>query len=69
MSEELQNDMETTTGATLAKGIIGSAGPILLAVIQPTQLEAWMRIVSLGVGILVGGLTVVSLIRNMRRKP
>ena len=55
---------------TLAKGALG-AGANLLGVITSFQqeLEWWLRITSLGVGVLVGILTAWSIIRKARRRP
>lgn len=63
--------METGTGlaATAIKGTVGTIGPIMLAVVQLPEVEMWMRIVSLGVGITVGVLTIWSLAKNLRRNP
>lgn len=62
--------MEAGTGlaATAIKGTVGTVGPILLAVVQLPEVEMWMRIVSLAVGITVGVMTIVSLAKNLRKK-
>lgn len=51
------------------KGIVGTITPLMgFTISSMQQLEQWLRIVSLGIGILVGVATLISLIRNLRKK-
>lgn len=53
---------------TLAKGIIGTASPILGVITSfQEQLEFWLRFGGLVVGFAVGVLTLISLWRGMRK--
>jgi hypothetical protein len=54
---------------TVIKGTIGTVGPIMLAVVHLPEIELWMRLASLAVGITVGVLTIVSIARNLRKNP
>lgn len=63
--------MEAGTGivTTAIKGAVGTVGPIMLAVVHLPEVEMWMRIVSLAVGITVGVMTICSLAKNLKKNP
>ena len=52
------------------KGIVGTASPVLGIVTSfQEQIEWHLRIASLLVGLLVGVLSLIAMIRKLRRKP
>lgn len=62
--------METGTSTLMLaiKGAIGVVTPIMGFTVSAVQeLELWLRIVSLCVGIAVGTVTFISLIKNLNR--
>jgi len=52
---------------TIIRGIIGIAGPIGGWTVSVQNVEAWMRVTSLAVGIVVGLLSIISIIRKWRQ--
>jgi len=59
----------TTMKETMGKGILGVAAPVAGAVISRlAEWEAWLRVASLLVGITVGVLTGISIVRNWKKK-
>jgi hypothetical protein len=59
--------MGTTMKETILKGTFGTIIPITAAASLNT-VEMWMRLTSLGLGIVVGFLTIVGLIKRMPKK-
>jgi len=57
-------------GAEVCKGLVG-VGSTVLGVLtsMQEQVEHVMRCVSLGIGMLVGILTAISIVRGWKRKP
>ena len=54
--------------AAALRGLTGVAAPILAIVTSfQTELEWWFRIAALGAGICVSILSIVSMIRNLRK--
>ena len=54
---------------TLFKGLLGVAGTLgSAAVSMVSNLEQWLRITSLVVGIVVGLVTIISIVKNGWRK-
>ena len=52
------------------KGIVGTASPVLGVITSfQEQIEWHLRIASLLVGLLVGVLSLIGMIRKLRRKP
>jgi hypothetical protein len=61
--------MTPDTITILLRGLIGtsSSGVALAASVNP-EVKYWLQVSSLGVGILVGLLTAISLVKSIRRK-
>lgn len=52
----------------LWRGVLGVAAPSAGAIVSCLpQVEAWLRVTSLVIGCLVGLLTAISLVRNIRK--
>lgn len=53
----------------LTRGLIGTASSgVALATSVNTEVKYWLQVSSLGVGIFVGVLTAISLVKSIRRK-
>ena len=67
MSEELQDDMETTTGGTLVKGVVGllaAGGGVVINNLKDVNVV--LQTVSLTLGIVVATAAVVSIVRKWK---
>ena len=60
--------MSPDTLAILMLGILGTAtSGAALATSMHGEVKYWLQVTSLGIGIIVGILTVISLVRSMRK--
>ena len=58
----------TTTWSVMAKGVVGTCTPMLGLIVSNTyELETWLRISSLSVGILVGLASLWSILKGKKR--
>lgn len=57
---------EMEPGMMTAKGIIGTVTPVLGIVVSLQDVEAWLRIGSLTIGLAVGVFTLINLVKGRK---
>lgn len=67
MNPDIDNDMETTTGGTLVKGVIGLiAAAQGVAINNLKDVNVVLQTISLTLGIVVATAAVISIVRNWK---
>ena len=51
---------------TISRGVIGFISPLLGAGVSLSNVEMWLRVGSLVIGIAVGIMTIISLLKNKK---
>ena len=63
-----EDAIEMNTGALICKGIVGTVTPALGLIISNTsEMETWLRITSLIIGIAVGIATLISILKKGKK--